>query len=166
MLKQTLILSLICFSALSTYTATIGAYPGSNSTVKGSITVTQTSDMKKTTFAWNVNGLSTKCTCSGAGCDTVGNACGIHFHEGKTCATAADIKGHFYGNGVTVDPWTGKNGAHYTYSKTNKGLSHLSASYGSDLKSSVGRALVLHNELGGRIGCGVLTESTSSASKL
>ena len=40
MLKQTLILSMICFGALSGYTATVGAYPGSKSSVKGSLVVT------------------------------------------------------------------------------------------------------------------------------
>ena len=162
MFVKTLILSLICCGALSAFTATVGAYPGSDSSVKGSLTVTQTSGGKKTTFAWNVSGLSTKCTCTGAACDAAGNGCGIHFHVGKSCATAADVGGHLYGNGVTVDPWTGANGAHYTYSATNKGLSTLATSYGSDLKASVGRAVVLHNELGGRIGCGVLAESSAS----
>ena len=42
MWKQTLILSMICFGALSentAYTATIGAYPDSSSSVKGTVTV-------------------------------------------------------------------------------------------------------------------------------
>jgi hypothetical protein len=106
--------------------------------------------------------LSSKCTCTGAACDANKNGCGIHFHTGTTCATAAEVGGHYYGNGVTVDPWTGKNGGSYTYSSTNKGLSHFSTTYGSDLKNSVGRTVVMHNELGGRIACGFLTESSAS----
>jgi len=40
MFVKTLILSLICCGALSAFTATVGAYPGSDSSVKGSLTVT------------------------------------------------------------------------------------------------------------------------------
>ena len=64
----------------------------------------------------NITGLKTVCTCTGAACDTPPNACGVHIHEGTTCETAG---GHYYGNGVTVDPWTGANGAFYNNAEPN-----------------------------------------------
>jgi len=63
----------------------------------------------------------TKDTCGNLTNTTAGTpgACGVHVHEGTNCSNATFVAGHYFGNGVTVDPWTAKDGAFYNTDATH-----------------------------------------------
>jgi hypothetical protein len=114
------------------------------------------------------------CQCSGADCDSpTANACGIHLHEGTSCADddEAEIGGHYFDRTtITTDPWTCANGACYgpTIDEAKNevgdtgiafyGILTFTADFGYTLAESEGHVLVVHDATGARIGCAVMLE--------
>merc|ERR1712195_149183 len=162
------------------YFASDGAN-GANSptTVTGSAATSITSD-GKIRLDWTLTGLDDN------------SSGGIHIHYGTTCDTEATVKGdapagankgHYYvptdANAVTPgeDPWS------VTWSSNGDGnaVGHVEiseADLGAAAVSAYDRVVIVHNNAGGKIGCGVLasyepttvtgaaTASTTSAGKL
>ena len=162
------------------YFASDGAN-GANSptTVTGSAATSITSD-GKIRLDWTLTGLDDN------------SSGGIHIHYGTTCDTEATVKGdaptgankgHYYvptdANAVTPgeDPWS------VTWSSNGDGnavgfVEISEADLGAAAVSAYDRVVIVHNNAGGKIGCGVLasyepttvtgaaTASTTSAGKL
>jgi len=89
---------------------------------------------------------------------------GIHIHSGFSCSAAADVGGHYY-DGMPSDPWTTT-----TYTSNDKGASIVDmevAGFGiSDAMPVAGRAVVVHDAAGTRIGCGLLKVTTGYISHI
>lgn len=88
------------------------------------------------------------------------NAAGVHIHAGTTCATADGVGGHYYQG--AEDPWTQDI---YTYNSGSDGVGRIGISqsvilskekFGFEPDAAVGRAVVVHDSTGKRIGCGIL----------
>jgi len=81
---------------------------------------------------------------------------GFHVHEGSSCATHEDVKGHFWKPTATVnvDPWTTSIS---TAGKTTGTATFADLDDGHSFDEHVGRTVVLHAGDGTRIGCGVLS---------
>merc|ERR1712048_1385910 len=80
-----------------------------------------------------------------------------HIHTGFTCSDASVVGGHYFAQGQT-DPWKT-----VAYKSTNVGTGFFkvmmsAAAMGATSASTAGRAFIIHNEAGGRIGCVLLGE--------
>lgn len=102
----------------------------------------------------DVQGVTADCSATASYPDA--NACGIHIHEGTTCNTADLVGGHFWSPAkFTSDPWET-----IQYHSTASGRSTFEIKmdggngYGNDINH--GRAFLIHDRMGNRIGCGLL----------
>ena len=84
---------------------------------------------------------------------------GIHVHTGALCA---DAGGHFFKEG-TADTW-----GQYTYTTDELGRATgtLVVNHGINVGQTVARTLVVHNNFGTRVGCGVLHVSPSPTASI
>merc|ERR1712194_972494 len=131
-------------------TIDLGPYPGyaGDLTVQGSVGAYYSESRGKVFMEYKLSGVEADlCKTAPAG---VGNACGIHIHEGKTCDDATQVGGHYFS--VDSDPW----GA-ITYSSDFRGRSTGTAkvAVGAGLDIS-GRAMVVHDSTGARVACALL----------
>jgi len=131
---------------VSTGTVRIGAYPGlPTSTSRGTV-------MIKTTKA----GITISGTLSGLESSKTG---GFHIHTGTTCSDAALVGGHFYTG--STDPWTDiRYSTGSCGSSTIKQDMHGFSLTGGSL-AMLGRAFVVHNSAGARVGCGIIQDTTA-----
>lgn len=107
-------------------------------------------------FLFQISGLESNCV-----------NCGIHIHEGITCASHDLVMGHYWNsdNGTAPDPWTSNYGAIYNsdeYSRA-KGNYQLNSGYG--IEDNEGHAVVVHAQDGTRIACGVLERGLSKCGR-
>jgi len=150
-------------SSLTTGLSTLAAYPGYSgdySSVSGTVTIrAATDDSALQTLDWDLEGIDPSCT-SGAG-DDVANGCGIHVHEGTSCAVADDVGGHYYSSDLSADPWAD---VVYVASGTTSSGS-TTAMTGLKLSELIGRAFVVHELTSGtRIACGILQSAPTMMS--
>lgn len=75
---------------------------------------------------------------------------GWHIHAGFSCASHAEVGGHFYPAGAP-DVWKPT-----TYTADADGIARLAAVVPATMGSVLGRTLVVHNSYGSRVGCGVI----------
>lgn len=141
-------------------TARIGPYPGTSSNeIDGSVSVGFNDDGVML-IQMNVDGLPNGMT----------NA-GVHIHAGTSCNTTADPLGHYwdtdlFGSDSADDPWNTYNssaGTRYTSNGegvSDSAISNVYSGYGYSENS--GRVVVMHNDAGDRIGCGVLVPEYGS----
>jgi len=134
----------------------VGAYPG----YAGPLQVTGEVDayLSRTGnvyITYSLAGLEDVCKTTPEG---VANACGIHIHEGKTCDDADSVGGHYYdGDSISADPWspvsyvTGFRGH-------ASGSGKAAIGQGQDI---AGRAIVVHDSTGARVGCATLPSKLS-----
>merc|ERR1712048_1289165 len=88
---------------------------------------------------------------------------GVHIHSGFTCSDASLVGGHYFAAGQT-DPW--KTVA-YTSTSAGTGFFKVlmsAAAMGTTSASTAGRAFIIHNDAGGRIGCVLLGEKQAVTS--
>jgi len=129
----------------STLRAVMNRYPGytGDITPAGSVKVT----FHKQTFtklSYYLFGLQSGCT-----------DCGVHIHEGTTCDNADEVGGHHFS--VPVDPWTPAGGTTYDANKRGFAKGSFTLTSGDDtFADNVGRAVVIHDQDGTRISCGIL----------
>merc|ERR1711920_1116755 len=134
-----LLLNIFRVNALSTYPGYTG-----NLEVSGYVDVGQHGDYAQS-LRYGLTGADPRCTDN----ETFeGNSCGIHIHEGTTCAEAGD---HHWTMGelVSSDPWTQIRYLAPGYIGTT--LAIQTAVNGSDVE---GRTVVIHDADGDRVACG------------
>ena len=129
----------------STLRAVMNRYPGytGDITPSGSVEVTFPKQ-NSTNLSYDLSGLRGECT-----------DCGVHIHEGTTCDDADEVGGHYFS--VAEDPWTPDGGA--TYDANNKGFAQgsFTLTSGEDTYAdNVDHAVVIHDQNGTRISCGIL----------
>lgn len=77
------------------------------------------------------------------------NACGAHIHSGTSCESTETQGGHYYS--TPVDPWLIQR-----YVSDDRGSASFAGVLNIGTDEIQGRTFLLHDETGGRIGCGVL----------
>jgi Cu/Zn superoxide dismutase len=133
-------------------------YPGYNATedvfdTSGKVTVTlfphHDGGAKGFIFRYDLSGVPPNCV-----------NCGIHIHQGKTCSDANSVGGHYYK--VDVDPWTTDGGAIYTSDGDGLAMGSFTLLTGYDtMQQNVGHAVVIHDQEGVRVSCGLLVTDTT-----
>merc|ERR1719424_2024919 len=101
-------------------------------------------------------------TSNETGCDgtipSIGNACGIHIHEGDSCDNAG---GHFWkSSAVSADPW-----ATVAYTPGSKGETGM-VETGYTFDESKSKVLVVHDSAGARVTCMVLGSTPPPADEV
>ena len=86
---------------------------------------------------------------------TEGNGCGVHVHKGTGCGSKEEQGVHFF-TGDT-DPWSA---VRYRKSDAN-GNAKFEFIVNNAATSINGKAFVIHNNAGGRVGCGILKKQQS-----
>jgi hypothetical protein len=128
----------------------LGAYPG----YSGDLQVTgevnaYLSRAGNAYVTYDLKGLEDACKTTP---EAVGNACGIHIHEGKTCDDASAVGGHYYDAGsISSDPWS-PLGYNSRYGRAH-GSVKAAIGKGEDI---AGRAMVVHDSTGARVACALL----------
>ncbi|CAE7488097.1 unnamed protein product [Symbiodinium natans] len=134
------------------YVFDFSPYPGSSSPYQpqGVVEVKSTED-DNTVLSWSLTGLDPGCSspCSQTNC------CGIHIHEGTSCAEDA---GPHHWNGHDEDPWLSVK-----YDSSGDPANVLSMEVHTHLTRSdvLGRTLVIHDKTGARIACGIIEDGRS-----
>eukprot|EP00041_Stephanoeca_diplocostata_P028064 m.784521 g.784521 ORF g.784521 m.784521 type:complete len:1221 (-) comp23299_c0_seq1:314-3976(-) len=82
---------------------------------------------------------------------------GVHIHSGTSCATVDGPGGHFYS--TEVDQWAPAYGAVWTSDLSGIAVGTFDVFSGIPLADNTNHVVVVHNSAGGRIGCGVLTQT-------
>jgi hypothetical protein len=145
-------------TAYHTYTASL--VPLSNSGVSGEIAIFVTSS--GLVGVGSATGLEANLVASPSGVNcTAKNGCGVHVHSGASCTSSSSQGGHYY-DVQAVDPW-----ATVRYSSTNAtGSASFTFSVLTNFKAIDGKPFIVHNNAGGRVACGILTQrvGTTSAS--
>ena len=137
---------------------TLGPYPGSppGNLLGGTLAVRSLEHMN----AVHIEGLIT-------GAEVAGS---WHVHTGYTCERAADVGGHLFTPGGE-DPWaslayiTTISSGPYNVNRTahvDATVSGFTLSGGNGASSILGRALVIHNIQGQRIGCGLIMPASGA----
>jgi len=131
----------------------ISVYPEytGNFRVSGEVTLT---DFERGSGIYNflqyeLDGTDSDCIVSG----DAPNSCGVHVHSGTSCDVASDVGGHYYVKDGRNDPWKP-----ITYFSLG-GRAHaftVPVETGFTTSDLDGRAIVVHDYDGGRIGCGIL----------
>ena len=155
--------------------ASIGSYPGSDFNgdgPQGEVTMSFLSHHGDVDIQISMQVTGVTPMCSDA--NTNPNGCGIHIHEGTTCDDAGAVGGHYWKHNKNfgdVDPWADiryTSGADGVVVSTDAIIEMLDGNGYNSVKNT-GRAVVIHDENGGRIACGILKEgdpSTSAAVEL
>ena len=130
-----------CFKGKKRLHTCIHPYPGTYSTIGGRVSVVMipSGEMQ---VRYDMHGLEASVTG------------GAHIHSGTTCDDRTLVGGHYYA--TSVDPWTPAVGAQYTSTTTGRARSAFTLNSGYNYAENLGRAMVIHDSAGTRVGCGVL----------
>ena len=132
-------------------------YPGTSGPIGGTVSYAYSKDGVLVVGA--VSGVDA----SKSAKEGVANSMGVHIHSGFTCSNASLVGGHYFAEGQT-DPW--KTVA-YTSTSVGTGFFKVmmsAAAMGTTSASTAGRAFIIHNDAGGRIGCVLLGEKQAVTS--
>ena len=119
------------------------------------------SDDEMQSLSWLfTQGLDPRCdktTCTAANC------CGVHIHEGTTCSDADAIGGHFWNKDLyPEDPWMDIR--YVIEGSMPSKVNDLSVTTGFPAEKINGRAVVVHDYDGVRIGCATIKICVDSGS--
>jgi hypothetical protein len=122
-------------------------YPGYTGDLKadGDVKVTFNDD-NTFQFGFDIKGVEADCV-----------DCGIHIHVGTTCATHAEVGGHYWKQDVLRDLWKTIGGAVYNADDKGKAKGYFSLYNGYGIKENNNHVVVIHAQDGTRVACGVLT---------
>ena len=98
-----------------------------------------------------LSGIDPMCS-SGPNTGLSANSCGVHIHKGTSCTE--DAEGHYYDTySIGSDPW----GAGY-YAADSDGTADVKFALDAGTSSAdiTGKAVIVHDYNGGRIGCALL----------
>ena len=107
------------------------------------------------TFEYILTGVDS--ACFGGANLSAANSCGIHIHVGTSCSSNAGM--HYFTGAVTTDPWTAI--AYTSTGGTTQGTYPVNT--GGTSSDVQGRTVIIHNYVGGRIACAVLSNGVNMA---
>jgi hypothetical protein len=153
--------------------ATLGSYPGTNSTANGLVIIKfdpsaspSSSDENSydITLFMDVYSVTPNCNTE----NSITNACGVHIHEGtETCTNATSIGGHYWNQliyGLYADPWLPVKYTSDLYGRSED-IIHMYGGNGFHASENNYHTLILHDATGARIACGVLSAIQWSSSQ-
>eukprot|EP01052_Picozoa_sp_SAG31_P030559 SAG31_NODE_3144_length_4625_cov_3.108926_5_plen_435_part_00 len=136
-------------AATATFTATVHPYPGYNGKYQA-IGIVELIGPRR----WS--GEAQEWYDLAYAFDGVDESGGLHIHSGASCASDAEVGGHFWDSmSISTDPWVS------VLYKGNSGRAKYSCGY--SLAEVVGHTLVVHDSDGTKIGCGIIVEDNSRA---
>ena len=129
-------------------------YAGSLNNVAGILTIYPEIGQDKSAMlgAGHFSGIDPACS-SGPNTDVSANSCGVHIHVGTSCTE--DAGGHYFN--TAADPW----GAGYYKAESEDGTKYtaevaFALMPGTSSADITGKAVIVHDYNGGRIGCALL----------
>jgi len=126
-----------------------GPYPGTNFQVDGQVVMTFTGTSVR--MQYELHHVDSRCTNITSG---MPNSCGLHIHEGHTCADANLVGGHYFDSVAhPSDPWAKD---FYVADKTGSAEGIITIDFGFSYKNSEGRALIVHDFTGARMACAIV----------
>lgn len=149
----------VFFALLSVATATVPTYRAYISPLDGSgvsgIAVVYTQGDTVLGYAGYTEGVAANL---GAADCTATNGCGAHIHSGFSCASSSAQGGHYFATDrVSVDPWIDER-----YTSDANGLGTYANVIDIGTADVKGRAFLIHDSSGARVGCGLLEEVPES----
>jgi hypothetical protein len=155
--------------------ATVGSYPGTNSTSNGLVIIKFDPEASSSTFSSEENSyditifmdvfsVAPNCTTE----NNITNGCGIHIHVGtKSCKNSTSIGGHYWNEltyGNDVDPWLPVKYTSDTYGRSED-IIHMYGGNGFHASDNNYHTVILHDANGTRLACGVLSAIQWSSSQ-
>lgn len=138
--------------------ATFAPYPAYRGLLNTSGVVLLTfSTQNEVTINYNLNHADSRCV---APDPHTPNSCGLHVHVGFSCAADSLVGGHYFNSlSNSTDPWPTIG---YTTSAADQSVAmgQVMVNFGFPLENTKGRAFVLHDYQGVRIGCALLPATT------
>lgn len=131
----------------ATLKANMGLYPGGPEDFESISGVVEVSFHVDGTFnfKYDLSNLEEGCT-----------KCGIHIHSGTSCASHAEVEGHYWQSNLVQDLWTGAGGAFYNADSEGNAAGQYNSYNGYNLFANDQHAVVIHKQDGVRVGCGQL----------
>ena len=126
-------------------------YLGNLTNVEGVLTIYPHPDKSRMLGLGQLSGIDPMCS-SGPNTGLSANSCGVHIHKGTSCTE--DAEGHYYDTySIGSDPW----GAGY-YAADSDGTADVAFALiaGTSSADITGKAVIVHDYNGGRIGCALL----------
>ncbi len=153
--------AMLAATAQGAYVATLGAYPGYDTTeagaysISGTVTITDPGDGQTAEELGYPTSLNLEVSMTGA--DPGGG--GVHIHTGTSCSDESSVGGHYYL--LENDMWNGV--IPYTEAQASGTVFNMLVQ-GTNLTLAdvTGHAVVVHSSTGTRIGCGVITYTPPS----
>lgn len=84
---------------------------------------------------------------------------GVHIHSGVSCDVASAVGGHFWKPFRETDPW---NNVFVIPDENGTVTSGFNLFFGYEQKEVIGHALVIHDDAGTRVACGIIAEQGSN----
>lgn len=132
--------------AVSELTAEMSRYPGYEGDLDVSGIVKVYYHREDTfRFDFDIAGLEEDCV-----------DCGIHIHEGVSCETHEQVKGHGWNSVFVVDLWTTEGGATYNTGEDGISKGYFQMYNAFNWYENYHHAVVIHAQDGSRLACGVL----------
>jgi len=125
--------------------------------VAGTVTLEPAAD-KAVKLSWKLTGVEAN-ACKGAPPAGVANACGVHIHVGMGCKNASAVGGHYYDANIKTDPWSAS--CYNTSNTPQQSEGSNVVDFGEVYESIAGRAFVVHDSTGARIGCGEISPKSA-----
>jgi hypothetical protein len=128
----------------------LGKYPGYEGPMIFGHATLAFDNEKGVAITYDLVGIDSACSVP----DVVwANSCGIHIHEGTSCADTTGPGGHYYDQSAySTDPWA-KIDYEAPYISGTTASGHVSVKFGYTFAQSVGHVLVVHDRSGGRATC-------------
>lgn len=160
-LMQSVIILLACSvssciahdEGIKVYRAKISPITGSNSEVSGEVVVFVPPENMFNGFIGYGGYLSNLQPNRKASKCTAKNGCGVHIHNGKSCDNNDTQGGHYFFYSSLRDPWLDQK-----YSSDPSGKAVISSIVSIETNILNDFPVIVHDEQGSRIGCGILEE--------
>lgn len=111
-------------------------------------------------MTYNLAGVDPTCTEPG----TALNSCGLHIHNGTSCADASQVGAHYYdSHAFDTDPWAT---VVYKSDDTGHAMGMVNVEFGYDYTMTKGRVVVLHDKAGTKILCAPIPTQAAENSKM
>ena len=140
----------LCWGLKATNFVPYFNYAGNLTNVEGILTIYNHPDGSRLVGLGHLSGIDPMCS-SGPNTGVNANSCGVHIHKGTSCTE--DAEGHYYDTSIGSDPW---GAGYYTAHSDGTAEVGFALEAGTSSADITGKAVIVHDYNGGRIGCALL----------